>query len=283
MKKLIALSIIIAALFGCSKDDDDTPAAVTAAFSFAPTEVTAGEVRFTNLSVNAKSYRWDFGDGQTSTVKNPLHVFSGQFPFTVSLIAANGNQSDTVTHLVYDEIMVYKPNIYIHPQAETNLCLSVSFPMGGKIVQSIPQYNNGWCVNVKPSGLIDNTYQYLFYESKQPDIFQYTQGWCIAKADLKSFFETNMAAYNFSASEIKDFTDYWIPLLADSPYYAIYPQTNPTINRIIQLNFSAAPHNTGRLFYGVVASDQPLQLNAPVVEPFARSGFYVMEWGVFLK
>lgn len=51
-------------------------------------------VQFFNLSVNATSYIWDFGDGNISTEENPMHHFNNGF-YTVSLTAAtdvNSNQ-----------------------------------------------------------------------------------------------------------------------------------------------------------------------------------------------
>jgi PKD repeat protein len=63
-------------------------------------------VSFTNLSLNADEYLWDFGDGYTSTEEHPTHAYSEEGPFTVSLTATNSSlaESETVT----------KTN-YIHP------------------------------------------------------------------------------------------------------------------------------------------------------------------------
>lgn len=54
--------------------------------------VNANEVTFTNTSVNASSYYWDFGDGDTSTAVSPVHTFSTTGNYNVSLVAyANPN------------------------------------------------------------------------------------------------------------------------------------------------------------------------------------------------
>jgi PKD repeat protein len=44
---------------------------------------------------NPTSYSWNFGDGQTSTQKNPVHMYALPGVYTVSLTATNGAGSDT--------------------------------------------------------------------------------------------------------------------------------------------------------------------------------------------
>jgi hypothetical protein len=281
MKQLVLLFLLATVLFSCKKDEDED-LKVKACFGTNIDKINDGIVQFTNCSENAKSYFWDFGDGKTSTEFEPKHVYS-TIPVSVTLIAFNGDKSDTIVKPIYSEITVYKPNIYIYPLLKLKLSVQLSFPLGGNIVESIPQYVNGWDVTVDTNGKINNQYDYLFYESKQPNLFQYEKGWCIGRENLKAFFEDNMARYNFSFSEIKDFTDYWMPLLTENKYYCIYPQTNEIIDKIIQLNFSVKPDHTARLFYGIVGVDELKTLTQPFIEPFDRSGFYVVEWGVFRK
>ena len=52
-------------------------------------------VNFSNLSVNAKGYLWNFGDGQTSVAENPLHTYSlaGTIPVTLTGISRYGCES----------------------------------------------------------------------------------------------------------------------------------------------------------------------------------------------
>lgn len=59
-------------------------------------------VQFTNTSQNSSSYTWDFGNGNTSTLPNPINVFLTSGTYTVSLTATNtigqsNNYSTTVT------------------------------------------------------------------------------------------------------------------------------------------------------------------------------------------
>lgn len=53
------------------------------------------KVILTNTSTNATSFEWDFGDGKTSTEKNPTHKYSGIGVYKVKLTAKSGSKSDT--------------------------------------------------------------------------------------------------------------------------------------------------------------------------------------------
>jgi len=118
-------------------------------------------------------------------------------------------------------IMVLKPNIYLYPEENAILSLSLTFPAGGRVTASIPDYRKGWLVSADTDGIINNRYEFLFYESEQPDVWQTNEGWIIAVVDLEQFFTANLSEYGFIGREIKDFTDYWIPRLKDFEYYEI--------------------------------------------------------------
>lgn len=49
------------------------------------------QVTFTNTSLNASAYQWIFGDGNTSTVQNPSHIFVTPGIYNVKLIAQNSS------------------------------------------------------------------------------------------------------------------------------------------------------------------------------------------------
>lgn len=74
-------------------------------FSANPREIYCGaEVHFTNLSTNANTYYWDFGDGHTSTEHNPIHEYvpsEGGVSYTVSLIAQGPTGTDGETKYDY--------------------------------------------------------------------------------------------------------------------------------------------------------------------------------------
>ena len=60
------------------------------------------DVQFTDTSTdNPTSWSWDFGDGSTSTLRNPLHTYTTISDYTVTLTASNADGSDSVTKTVH--------------------------------------------------------------------------------------------------------------------------------------------------------------------------------------
>ncbi len=181
-------------------------------------------------------------------------------------------------------IMVLKPNIYLYPEETIELDVDIVFPSGGRVTQSVPDYNDGWHITVEPSGIIDGQFECLFYESLQPDYGQYAAGWVVIREQLEGFFRNNMGQTGFNQKEIDDFIEYWIPILTEYPYYAIYPQYRGELEEMVKLEFSAQPESLIRLIYSVRGlEDNNLNIQEPVIPPFTRDGFTVTEWGVILK
>ena len=60
------------------------------------------EVQFTDSSIGADSVSWDFGDGNTSTERNPLHGYTENGEYVVTLTAINefGQSSQNQTIIV---------------------------------------------------------------------------------------------------------------------------------------------------------------------------------------
>lgn len=60
-------------------------------------------VSFTNLSSsinNTLNYFWDFGNGNTSSIQNPIHTYTTTGTYTVNLIASNCIFSDTISKTI---------------------------------------------------------------------------------------------------------------------------------------------------------------------------------------
>ena len=75
----------------------------TASFTGSPTS-GAGPltVNFTDQSTgNPTSWSWNFGDGGTSTQKNPSHTYTAPNTYSVTLTASNAGGSNTFTRANY--------------------------------------------------------------------------------------------------------------------------------------------------------------------------------------
>ena len=96
--KPIYLLIFLASLAivsGCKKYELGYPAASTVAnFTYTATNSSKApcEVAFTNQSLNAAGYHWDFGNGQTSAEANPTITFDTPGLYTVTLTCTPENE-----------------------------------------------------------------------------------------------------------------------------------------------------------------------------------------------
>ena len=95
---MMSLLVLVATFFiaGCedlelpgpnSKPDTIPP---EAAFSYASDPSDFRIIKFTNLSTEALSFVWDFGDGKTSTEKDPIFTFPAKGTYPVSLTSTDG-------------------------------------------------------------------------------------------------------------------------------------------------------------------------------------------------
>ncbi|WP_339917821.1 PKD domain-containing protein [Yeosuana marina] len=111
MKKLIKrfkqISILILAItfVGCQDDNADLPK-VLADFTYTVNSDT-GVVTFINLSENATNYTWDFGDGGSSTLINPVRAYqNGTYTVVLKSSVAAGS-----TDTFQDEITILIPEV----------------------------------------------------------------------------------------------------------------------------------------------------------------------------
>ena len=87
------------------------PPVTTANFSGTPTSgVVPLTVNFNDLSSGGPtSWAWDFGDGATSTLQNPSHIYSAVGTYTVSLSITSAGGSDTNTKPNYIQVNAVPP------------------------------------------------------------------------------------------------------------------------------------------------------------------------------
>jgi PKD repeat protein len=91
-----------------------------AAFTVTPNEISipSQPVYCLNLSSNANSYEWDFGDGNFSNDQNPIHYFTEEGIFSITLIANNEYNCPDTMQLV-DAVYAKKGGLIDFPNAFT--------------------------------------------------------------------------------------------------------------------------------------------------------------------
>jgi PKD repeat protein len=85
----------------CNKEDNSPSNKTSANFSISGYEIAAPcTISFINISSNATSYVWDFGDGSTSTQFNPTHIYSFSGSFLLKLKATGPAGADSICKLL---------------------------------------------------------------------------------------------------------------------------------------------------------------------------------------
>lgn len=82
-------------IVSCTKEAPPKPIA-----DFFYTDTGGGKVTFTNLSKDATSYRWDFGDGNTSTSMNAENTYKYNGTYTVTLTSKSDQGQDNITRTI---------------------------------------------------------------------------------------------------------------------------------------------------------------------------------------
>jgi len=136
------------------------PGAVFAGFEGAPAEGSAPlTVTFTNQSVGATSYAWDFGDGGTSGEENPTHEYTTDGVYSVSLTASGPGGSDTLVRTSYITVtQPAPPPVAAFTATPTSgvVPLTVTFTNGSTNAESYAwDFGDGWT-----SGKTNPTHRY---------------------------------------------------------------------------------------------------------------------------
>jgi gliding motility-associated-like protein len=91
-------------------------------------------VNFSNNTTGATSYSWDFGDGQTSILENPSHVYTGISSNILAILTASSplgcTSSFSVVISYIDETVFYVPNTFTPDEDEFNQTWGPVFTKG---------------------------------------------------------------------------------------------------------------------------------------------------------
>ena len=174
---------------------------------------------------------------------------------------------------------VYKPVIYIYPEEASQFQVNLKFKNGISLYESIPEYNESWNVFVEENGMINYTYNYLFYEVLISEIPELYYGYCIRKYDIENDLTGILTNIGFETSEIKDFVEYWKNKLTEYDYYRVYPIMNESLDQFVELNITPQPNNILRAWLFFEGCDNYVSINPPQIESILRDRTLVVEWG----
>jgi PKD repeat protein len=84
-----AIALLSLTMISCKEDPADPPTVTVFA------SVDGYQVAFTATVTNADTYSWDFGDGETSAEKDPVHTYaqSGSYTATITVTGDGGDAS----------------------------------------------------------------------------------------------------------------------------------------------------------------------------------------------
>lgn len=99
---MMSLGLVV---FSCKKETSDAP---EACFVVSEERKVGIPILFsTSCSLNADTYHWDFGDGNSSKEAYPSHTYSEEGDYAVTLTVENSKgDTDRVTHVVIVEAPV---------------------------------------------------------------------------------------------------------------------------------------------------------------------------------
>lgn len=174
-----------------------------------------------------------------------------------------------------------KPVVYLYPEKETQVSVNVSTK---KIVESIPEYNNGWQVTAYPDGTIINSdgqeYPYLFWEgiSDEPHVDR-NKGAVIKSNEVEKFLEEALSQQGLLAKEYDEFIEYWAPRMKAKEYVYVYFMPQEDYDNFIPMEVTPSPDTIIRTYMLFKSLDQKIEVEPQKFESPERTGFTVVEWG----
>jgi len=177
-----------------------------------------------------------------------------------------------------------EPLIYLYPTQEQNVEVGIDERVN--LRESIPVLENHmWKVKAIPSGDITFTkdgsrYPYLYWEGKYAPLASPTHGFVVEKENVGKFLEETLPKLGLNEKESKDFRGYWVPKMADHPYYLVSFLDEATITEMAPLHVSPQPATMIRVMMDFRPLNSPEKVPPiQLASPKKRTGFTVVEWG----
>ncbi|MBU3924048.1 MAG: hypothetical protein KJ592_03965 [Nanoarchaeota archaeon] len=179
------------------------------------------------------------------------------------------------------DMQVRKPAVYLYPKSDSYI--SVKLDVNGRITEDIPPYNDGWNVFATSEGLIENKYDYLFYEASLNKIELPSNGWVVQYNNLEEWFDEYLIRLGLNEKEKTQFKEYWLAELPESNYYEIKLLEDSFLKENMNLIINPEPNTIIRLNFYFRPIQKQIELEEPIIKTQKREGFTIVEWGGILE
>lgn len=179
------------------------------------------------------------------------------------------------------EPMEAKPVIYLYPEEETRVSVQLNYR--GTLTATYPAYEDGWTVVAQPDGTLTDpatgrTYYCLFWEGQSGADYDLSAGFVVSGEETAAFLEEALAQLGLTEREANEFLIYWLPRMESNPYNLISFQSE-AYTETAQLTVDPAPDSVLRVFMAWKGLEAPVEIPPQTLEPTARTGFTLVEWG----
>jgi hypothetical protein len=151
--------------------------------------------------------------------------------------------------------------------------------VNGIITKTEPYYNSVWDVFATKNGIINDKYDYLFYEADLNKIELPDEGWVVEYGNLENWFDKYLPALGLNKKETEQFKEYWLKDLKKENYYEIRLLDYNFLNENMKLMVSPKPQTLIRLNFYFKPLKEKTNLKEPEITKKERKGFTVVEWG----
>jgi hypothetical protein len=177
-----------------------------------------------------------------------------------------------------------KPVIYLYPTH--SMFVDVTLGRPETLVESIPEYGNGWKnVLALPGGILkyqNNYFRELYYESSVEKVMAPDNGIFIKAGNLNTELKTKTEELGLNSYESEEFVEYWTPRLEalNKPYIFFSIISKEEKEKTDHVDISPKPDTFIQFiayFKGVDAPFETKPFTPPNVPE--RTGFTAVEWG----
>jgi PKD repeat protein len=154
--QFFSLFFILVSSTGCDFSSEDVVVAqgpVMAQYTFVK-ETKPGLVTFINTSEYADNFLWDFGDGTTSTIKNPAKTFTKTGDYVVKLTAKNSVTGELKEYTSTVSLFIFDGGLVLNGNFETGTSpwtLGVANPIASSLLIK-EDGNTYFSINVTAAG-----------------------------------------------------------------------------------------------------------------------------------